>query len=292
MREKAVTIGASNTMVGILTEPKGKVDYSDKPGIIILTSGILHRIGPCRLSTKLARSIAPHGYPVVRFDASGIGDSEPRKDSLAYEESGPIEVKEVMDFMTRTKKVKTFVLMGLCSGADMAFMTANVDERVIGTVQIDGYAYTTPRFKLNLFMEKMSRIPRLLVWENLSHSIRVRTKAGKEEQEVMPDEDYDMPSYVREFPPREFVADKLKALAARKMYFYYIYTGGEDLYNYRGQFEDAFADIDFNGRLHVDYLPETDHIVTNLDSQKKVVGDLSLWVAKNWGTIQSLEKVA
>lgn len=283
MREKAITFGRENTLVGILTELKTKKDYGDKPGIIILNSGILHRVGPCRLSVKLARSFAEQGYPVIRFDASGIGDSDVRKDALTFEESGPLEVQDCMDYMTKTKKVDQFILMGLCSGADLSFMTACVDQRVIATMQIDAYAYITPRYKTKQLMERLSRLPRLLVWENLKHSIQVRLPAPEDDQTAQDDENLAIPTYSRVFPPKEDVHTKLKMLAERGLYFYYLYTGDEDLYNYQEQFQDAFSDINFNQRLTVDYFEEADHIIRDLSVQTKVVKTLTQWVTSNWG---------
>ena len=43
-------------MLGIECEPKNF--DPDKPGVLLLNSGVIHHIGACRLSVKLARRIA------------------------------------------------------------------------------------------------------------------------------------------------------------------------------------------------------------------------------------------
>src|ERR1700754_2059370 len=75
IHDQVVMIGARNSMVGLVTQP---VDYepSDRPVFVILNSGIIHRVGHHRMYVSLARMLARAGYQVLRFDLSGIGDSE------------------------------------------------------------------------------------------------------------------------------------------------------------------------------------------------------------------------
>ena len=97
MRERVVRFGAGNGLVGILTEPEPIRSHPDRPAIIFLNSGILHRVGSCRMHVRLAWALAEAGYPSLRFDLSGIGDSDTRKDALAFEQSAPLEIREAMD---------------------------------------------------------------------------------------------------------------------------------------------------------------------------------------------------
>ena len=75
MRERAVRFGKTAKLVGIVAEPNPtEQSGTDKPAVLMLNSGILHRVGACRLHVKLARSLASEGHTVLRFDFSGIGD--------------------------------------------------------------------------------------------------------------------------------------------------------------------------------------------------------------------------
>ena len=131
-REKAVRFGTTASLVGVLTEAVAGTPDADRPAVLFLNSGILHRVGSCRMHVRLARALSAEGFHCLRFDYSGIGDSDQRRDSLSFEESAVVETREAMDYLAKAKGTKRFVLMGLCSGADMAHETALADERVAG----------------------------------------------------------------------------------------------------------------------------------------------------------------
>jgi pimeloyl-ACP methyl ester carboxylesterase len=139
VRESVVRFGAEGGLVGVFTEPTPAADGQDSPpGFILLNSGIIHRVGPNRLYVKAARRLAAAGYPVLRFDLSGIGDSAPRADSLTFEKSAVSETAEAMDFLRERMGVRRFVLAGICSGADVSFLTAQAHPEVVGAVLING----------------------------------------------------------------------------------------------------------------------------------------------------------
>src|SRR5436190_8757987 len=102
MRERAVRLG-KNAMVGVLTEPDPQVRSADAPAVVLLNAGLLHRVGACRLHVRVARALAPAGFTSLRFDFSGMGDSEPRRDGLSFEEAAVREVQEAMDYLEKTR---------------------------------------------------------------------------------------------------------------------------------------------------------------------------------------------
>jgi pimeloyl-ACP methyl ester carboxylesterase len=280
MREKAVTFGKSATLIGIVAEPAPGVDTSGNPAVVLLNSGILHRVGSCRLHVRLARALASAGFTVLRFDYSGIGDSEPRKDQLSFEESARIETQEAMDYLASTKGATSFVLMGLCSGADMGHQVARVDERVVGLVMLDAWAYRTLGFYLRYYG---SRAGKWNVWSNF---IRVRlrrllARASRPVAAAATGVEYEVPKYVRVFPPRARVEADLRGFARRRMHLFFIFSGGQqEHYNYRAQHEQAFRSVDFGGRLRVEYLPDADHIFTGLRHQDFVVSEARSWITQ------------
>ena len=137
MRERVLRFGETATLVGILTEPDLDVRRTDVPAVVLLNSGILHHVGASRLYVQIARHLAECGCTSLRFDFSGIGDSEPRRDSLPFEESALVEAREAMDYVSGVAGTSEFVLIGLCSGADMSYFTAVNDEHVVGVAQLD-----------------------------------------------------------------------------------------------------------------------------------------------------------
>ena len=61
MREKALRIGKPTPLIGVMSDPD-TFDAS-KPAMLLLNSGVLHHVGACRASVKLARAVAAAGFP-------------------------------------------------------------------------------------------------------------------------------------------------------------------------------------------------------------------------------------
>ncbi len=276
-REKAVRFGTGASLVGILTEPAPGAPTDGKPAFLLLNSGILHRVGSCRLHVRLARALSAAGFTSLRFDYSGVGDSEARRDALPFEESAVAETRDAMDYLARVKGSSQFVLMGLCSGADMAHETALVDDRVTALALLDGWVYRTPGHYLRHYG------PKLLRWRVWLHSIRVRWQMltdwrrnahGRPESDGV---EYEVPKYVRVFPPRQRLERDFTRFVARDVAMYCLWTGGLPEYNHKGQFAAAFRRVRFGALLSEDHLPDADHILTNLQHQEYVLGRIVQW---------------
>src|SRR5690554_5437998 len=102
MREKALKLGKTASLAGVLTEPRAG-SGGDRPGVLFLNSGILHHAGASRLYVKLARRLSAEGFTSLRFDFSGVGDSEARKDTLPFARAAVVEGREAMDFLQETR---------------------------------------------------------------------------------------------------------------------------------------------------------------------------------------------
>jgi len=277
VREKALKFGADTTLIGILSEPPRGMLVIDQPAIVLLNAGLLHRVGAARLHVRLARRLAIMGLRAVRFDFSGVGDSDARRDSLAFEESSVLEVQEVMNLLERTKDVHRFVLMGLCSGADVGFNAAQTDDRVIGVVQLDPYAYRTPGYYLRHYGKRLLEFE---VWKRFI-GIRVRNALGSRDNDKSintDDAELVVNPYAREFPPKNEVAVGLERLVDREVCLLNIFSGGQDAYNYSRQYFHSFSQVDFHGRLDVDYLEAADHIFSGLAHQQFVLERVSRWM--------------
>jgi pimeloyl-ACP methyl ester carboxylesterase len=207
MREKVLVVGEAPALVGIVTEPEGELDPS-RPVLIVLNSGLVPRVGPYRATVKFTRRAAREGFAAVRFDLSGVGDSDARRDNASFEERWVADTRAVMDHLEKTRGMRRFVIMGLCSGADNAFQTAKRDERVVGIVQIDGYAYKTPGYHARYYGKRLRDPETVLRFARASggkaHEPRARRRPRRREAarptrlEAGGDA---APQYVREFPP-------------------------------------------------------------------------------------------
>ncbi len=273
IRERAIGFGEAADLSGILTEP-GKGEATSTTGVVILNSGILHRVGASRIYVQLARALAEKGFPSLRFDFSGIGDSGARKDNLPFETSSPLEAREAMDYLSKRKGVDAFILIGLCSGADMAYQTALADDRVAALAQLDGFVYRNWRYHAKRVGNKV------LSPSGWAHSVRVRL-APDAEAELRDDSIYDNPEYRRLFPPKEEVEAGLQELMERKVHLFHFFSGDQPEHvNHQAQYGEAFGKVDFCDRLRVMYDPEADHTVTGLKHQKVVVKGMAEWAAE------------
>ena len=134
--ERAVLFGQSRTLVGVVTEPEPAGGVPEV-AFVFLNAGVVHRVGPNRIYVTAARRLAAVGFLGVRFDLAGIGDSPVRRDTTPFEQAAVEDAREVIAAVHRDYGVSRFVLVGLCSGAVLAFRTAIADERVVGAVLIN-----------------------------------------------------------------------------------------------------------------------------------------------------------
>jgi pimeloyl-ACP methyl ester carboxylesterase len=145
-------------MTGILTEPEA-ADPS-LPAFLFMNAGVTHRVGPNRLSVRLARSLAEQGFSSLRFDFSGLGDSAVRRDELPPARSVLSESAEAMDLLQNERGIRRFVPIGICSGGTVAFMAAREDPRVVGAVVINALGHlhgTDPELSAHLHSRTMAR---------------------------------------------------------------------------------------------------------------------------------------
>jgi pimeloyl-ACP methyl ester carboxylesterase len=134
-RERVVDLGG---LFGILSEP-ALPSSQTRTAILLLNIGANHHIGSNRMYVRMARAWAAEGFHVLRMDFSGMGDSPAvngGKENDVYATRFMLEARSGIDFL-QTQGATNFVLMGLCSGAYVAYHTAIADPRVSGVVMIN-----------------------------------------------------------------------------------------------------------------------------------------------------------
>ena len=119
---------AGEPLVGIASIP----DEARSTGVIIIVGGPQYRVGSHRQFILLARSLASAGYPVMRFDYRGMGDS--CGDSRSFESVDDDIAAAIDGFVARYPNVTRVVLWGLCdaASASLLYWDARRDERVAG----------------------------------------------------------------------------------------------------------------------------------------------------------------
>lgn len=174
------------TLFGILAAPQKPAST----GVIVIVGGPQYRAGSHRQFVLLSRALATGGYPVLRFDYQGMGDStgNPRDFSAIT-----IDIKAAIDAMqAKMPGVSRLVLWGLCDGASAALLYCHEtkDPRVTGLCLLNPWVrseaslarahvkhYYADRLKqkefwLKLLSGKIAVAAASDLWRNVNLSIR------------------------------------------------------------------------------------------------------------------------
>ena len=270
MNERPVRFGSQNGLIGVLTSPPEPLD--GRPGVILLNAGLLYRVGPNRLYVNIARRLAGMGYPCLRFDMSGVGDSELQEGDLLYIERSTQDTRLAMDYLHETVGTDRFVLMGLCTGAFSAFRSALVDERVSGCVLLDGYAYPTFRSRLRHYLPRAFELKRWTGYLGRRFGLAPASGVGSDDRDAMI-------VFENEIVPRDRFGRELGTLLERGTDLFMVYTGlGPLAFNYEGQIHDAFPELDLHGRASIRYYPDADHTFTLPGNRLRLIADVEDWM--------------
>jgi alpha/beta superfamily hydrolase len=145
VREEPQNFGASGELFGILTEPSEELVSRRRPAVLFLNVGANHHVGPNRLYVSLCRDLAALGYLTFRFDTAGLGDSRGSGGASAEgaHRGGAVDdVQAAMSLLGGLRRVERVVLVGICSGARLAFHTTMVDPRVAGQILINPQTFS------------------------------------------------------------------------------------------------------------------------------------------------------
>ena len=140
--EEAVFWNPAARRFGILTRPC-REGPGEQSAVVLLNVGANSHIGPNRMWVTLARQLAALGIPVLRLDTEGLGDSAcgpaPARSQL-YRTEAVADVRTALSFLESCTSARRFTLIGLCSGAYTASLTAQEDPRVTGQILINSQA--------------------------------------------------------------------------------------------------------------------------------------------------------
>lgn len=118
-------------LLGVICEPAAASGRSDL-GVVVVVGGPQVRSGSHRQFVQLARALATGGWPVLRFDVRGMGDSTGALRS--FEQLTP-DIGVAIDALTaQCPGVRRVLLWGLCDGASAAllYLDERRDARVAG----------------------------------------------------------------------------------------------------------------------------------------------------------------
>lgn len=124
---------AGEQLLGIVAQP----EQAESTGVLIIVGGPQYRGGSHRQFLLLSRALATAGYPAMRFDYRGMGDSTGELRNFEAVES---DIAAAVDaFMAASPELERIVLWGLCdaASASLLYLHALKDERLGGLVLLN-----------------------------------------------------------------------------------------------------------------------------------------------------------
>lgn len=262
------------TLIGVLALPEAAVA---RLAIVILVGGPQYRAGSHRQFVMLARCLAQSGWPALRFDHRGIGDSSGEARSFA-DIGADIRIA-VDQICERLPDVEGVVLWGLCDAASAAMMYAASDSRIVGLVLANPWArapQTYARTRLRHYY--LQRVLSVDFWRKLaSNRFRFRHSflafADSVDQAMKPT------SRARDYRGR--MLDGLGGFSGRILWLF----SGRDLTarEFRAflQQESAAGYLEGVNARRID-IPDADHTFAHDDWRSQVESATCDWLRDCW----------
>lgn len=278
MNERAVLFGETKNLVGVLTQSSSNGSEDNYPAVILLNAGLMHHVGPNRINVQLARRLAASGFPTLRFDLSGIGDSGNRTDNLSLRDGVVNDVTQAMDFLASEQGARQFILTGICSGANNCLRIAQSDVRVIGVAPVEVYYFATRGY---LFYFYRKRLLQLAGWRRLitmKSGFWRRMKKDLMRKEASPTVNAwsGQIDAERRGDFRSQIVSEIQHLLGRGVRLHFLYC--VDSPSYYNHYLPLRHKFDPGKKFRVTLFQNTDHIFTLLSSQKSLVDSIHDWV--------------
>jgi uncharacterized protein len=274
--EKIVLLGSSKSRVGILVCPN--TDRAIRRAVVILNTGIVHRVGHNRMWVTLSRRLAEAGHVVFRFDFSGIGDSD-RADGGNLIDSALGEIREALEWLTQSGHADEFVLLGLCAGAYHAVYYGHSDPRVKGLVLIEPPLPPTTRYFINYVVP---RLVRPSSWRTFltgrGHALsvladliakRLWRRQTTASQDLSP------------LDARDKLEDLYQKTVAEGIQILYVsgWEGVSARPNYAEQILDALPNVQFGDQLRIEFFKDCDHTFGSPADRKRLYDLVLEWTS-------------
>jgi pimeloyl-ACP methyl ester carboxylesterase len=265
LNETPLVFGTDQNLIGIVTEPAAPTE--PRPAVVILNAGIIHRVGPSRFAVGTARALARAGHRVLRFDLSGIGDSQ-LAGAGTLQQIVCRDIGDAIDLIAREDGV---ILVGLCSGADNAFFIAADDPRVRGLVLIDPSIERTAGFRRRRVFAAMKSLSSW--WRVVSGRALVSRARSRLTQKPTPPPGY----YGLLACTPDDARRRAAVMTERGVRFLYVLTGGALGYcNSPRQVREAMPMLGPN--LRVEWRTEADHVMTRDADRSWLVETILGWM--------------
>jgi len=280
--ERALAFGVGGALIGVLCEPPAESANASAPAVLMWNVGIQHRVGPYRIQVDVARDLARRGFASLRFDLSGMGDSEARHGGPVDLQGALGDLRDAISLLEKRRGTRSFVVIGFCSSVDAAHELAVEDGRVVGACFMEGYAYRTRGYWLHYPKRLLDRHrwKRYLARRLNNLTRRRNDNLGNPVQE----ERAAMGSiFARRYPTQDRFAADVRSLRQRGCHLLFIYVGGDSEFNHLGQFSEMVGSSTLVEDIDVEYYGEADHTFFRVPDRQRVVDRVGLWMSENFG---------
>lgn len=272
-RERPCRFGRDDTLVGMVCHPVGAPTGIP---ILILGAGIVHKVGPSRVSVRLARALAVEGHPSLRFDLSGIGDSVRRQGS-SLRTIVQDDIRDALTFLLGQcpEWQGGAGLVGFCSGADNGFFLAADDRRISYLALYDPRIHKTPGFHRRRALRRLTRNPLHSVARMAQLLWNRSTRASRRVIQRPP-------GYYGLLASTADEADQKAAQAvARDVRFLYCLSSGvHDYCDGPEQVRESLPSGYSEEHMTVVWRPDLDHILSDLRQQDEFIDLLRGWLSE------------
>ena len=288
LTEEPLHFGEGGRLLGILTRPAASPGNARKlPVFVLLSSGLLHRVGPPRLHVQLARKRARMGFSTLRVDLAGVGDSPPRP-GLTNNQSVAADYGEIVSVLESRLGRLSLVVGGLCSAADNAIKLAPADQRVIGMFLLDMVCYSDDRFSARAFIARhlsSCAAARAFIAGYLNPARYIRALMRRIRAVSVPLRDWfkrvDQSPLRPDIPSREQIRAAFEAIRERDGRVLSVFTQHalHDYYNRRGQLARV-AGVDGYWRFCTElFWPEAWHTFDLDAHRRRLIEEVKTWAA-------------
>jgi pimeloyl-ACP methyl ester carboxylesterase len=301
---------SGHRLPGLLSRPSRPL--AGAPGVLLLSPGLKHRVGPHRLHLKLARFFTERGLAVFRFDFHGTGDAE----GELFSDEVPVlheavqnghfaaDASAAIAAFCGASGVTRVVACGLCGGAITGLYAAERDPRVVGLIGFqlpvkvldqqadfaDQISGEFSDFILTLYLKKLAspvawrnffggKSEYRLIWKTATR--RLGRLAGRRAPAAPA-----APAAVKREIPAGMNRNFLRAYDAveQRLAMLWIYSEQERArYDFEGDFEQVC--LAGRGRPYAKVvIPESNHEFAPDEAQQRLLASIDAWLAATFGT--------
>ena len=245
---------------GILSRSQQAVD-SDLC-VILLNAGFIHRSGPFRLHTRLARALAASGMATFRYDAPGVGDALTRSSQTQIQAT-----RASLDALSARFGYRRFVVGGICSAADLGWLLALADPRVVGLISIDGLARQGFWYSFGRMRRALQKSPREWL-------LAIRHRLVRSESSAMAQVS---PEDLRDWPARGTEREQLHSLLEHKLEWFSLFTAGTSYFLHPRQWLATFGNDARSSLIEFRFWPRCDHTFFAESDRRRLIDTLVAW---------------